>query len=95
MPRSLKLSPDLRGKAQAIVKLNFDNMQPVNGRAKEMADNATQLMVLLAVVGTAFGRPLHRRRQPLDPLPPQHAHQLSPRNRAGQSRPRRSGQIPR
>jgi signal transduction histidine kinase len=45
------LSPQLTSLARAVIKLNFDNMQPVSGRAKEMADEATRLMILLAVVG--------------------------------------------
>jgi signal transduction histidine kinase/HAMP domain-containing protein len=48
------LIPRVKAKAQAVVDLNFQNMQPINGRAKEMADGATRLMVLLAAVGVAL-----------------------------------------
>jgi NtrC-family two-component system sensor histidine kinase KinB len=48
------LLPLVRAKAQAVINLNFQNMQPINGRAKEMADGATRLMVLLAAVGIAL-----------------------------------------
>ena len=49
-----RLAPKVRAGAQNVVKLNFDNMQPINGRAKEMADSATRLMVLLAVMGVGL-----------------------------------------
>ena len=49
-----RLIPRVKAKAQAVVDLNFQNMQPINGRAKEMADGATRLMVLLAGVGVAL-----------------------------------------
>jgi NtrC-family two-component system sensor histidine kinase KinB len=48
----MHVSPLLKSQAHAVIKLNQDNMKPVEGRAKSMADNATQLMVLLAVAGT-------------------------------------------
>lgn len=44
----------LKGRAQAVIKLNLDNMKPIDGRAKKMADNATRMMVLLAVAGIAL-----------------------------------------
>jgi signal transduction histidine kinase len=49
-----RLSPIVKAKAQGIIDLNFQNMQPINGRAKEMADGATRLMVLLAAAGVAL-----------------------------------------
>jgi signal transduction histidine kinase/HAMP domain-containing protein len=49
-----RLVPLVRAKAQAVINLNFQNMQPINGRAKEMADGATRLMVLLAAAGIAL-----------------------------------------
>ncbi|HEY1628258.1 MAG TPA: ATP-binding protein [Tepidisphaeraceae bacterium] len=47
-----RVSPLLKSQAHAVIKLNQDNMKPIEGRAKNMADNATRLMVLLAVAGT-------------------------------------------
>jgi signal transduction histidine kinase len=49
-----RLSPQLRTAAQAVVKLNFDNMTPVQGRAKELSDRAERLMILLAATGTVI-----------------------------------------
>lgn len=46
-----RLSSQLKAEAQAVIQLNIDNMKPIGGRAKAMADNATRLMVLLAVAG--------------------------------------------
>jgi signal transduction histidine kinase/HAMP domain-containing protein len=46
-----QLSSQLKAQAQAVIKLNIDNMNPIDHRAKAMADSATRLMVLLAVVG--------------------------------------------
>jgi signal transduction histidine kinase/HAMP domain-containing protein len=45
------LSSKVKGGAQAVSKLNLDNMKPIDGRAKQMADRATRLMILLAVAG--------------------------------------------
>ena len=47
----VRLSTQLKGQAQAVIKLNIDNMNPIDHRAKQMADSATRLMVLLAVAG--------------------------------------------
>jgi NtrC-family two-component system sensor histidine kinase KinB len=47
----LRLSPLLKAQAQAVIKLNLDNIKPIDGRAKHMADRATEMMVLLAVTG--------------------------------------------
>lgn len=48
------LNPAVKARAQSVIDLNFQNMQPINGRAKEMADGATRLMVLLAAAGVAL-----------------------------------------
>jgi signal transduction histidine kinase len=45
------LSSQLKAQAKAVIKLNIDNMNPIDHRAKQMADNATRLMELLAVAG--------------------------------------------
>lgn len=50
----LKLSPRLKSTAQAIVQLNLDNMKPIDGRVKAMADSASRLMVVLAAAGVAL-----------------------------------------
>ncbi|HEY8748359.1 MAG TPA: ATP-binding protein [Tepidisphaeraceae bacterium] len=49
-----RLSPRVKAAAQAIINLNLDNMRPIDGRAKQMADRATRLMILLAVAGLAL-----------------------------------------
>jgi PAS domain S-box-containing protein len=49
-----QLSPRVMTGARNVINLNFENMQPINGRAQEMADNAKHLMELLAVVGAAL-----------------------------------------
>jgi signal transduction histidine kinase/HAMP domain-containing protein len=49
-----RLSPLLKTQAQSVIKLNLNNMKPIDGRAKAMADNATRMMVLLAVAGIAM-----------------------------------------
>jgi signal transduction histidine kinase len=46
-----RLASELKSQAQAVIKLNIDNMNPIDHRAKAMADRATRLMVLLAVAG--------------------------------------------
>jgi signal transduction histidine kinase len=48
------IAPAVRGSARDVINLNFLNMQPINGRAKEMADHATWLMELLCGVGIAL-----------------------------------------
>jgi signal transduction histidine kinase/HAMP domain-containing protein len=45
------LSSQLKSQAQAVIDLNIVNMNPIDHRAKAMADNATRLMILLAVAG--------------------------------------------
>jgi NtrC-family two-component system sensor histidine kinase KinB len=52
--RLASLSPRVKASAQAVSKLNLDNMKPIDGRAKQMADRATRLMILLAVAGAAL-----------------------------------------
>ena len=49
-----RLSPQLKAAAKGIIKLNLANMTPVEGRIKELSDESTRLMILLAVLGTAF-----------------------------------------
>ncbi len=49
-----RLSAVVRGQAQAVVDLNLANMRPVDGRAKQMADRATLLMVAASVTGVAL-----------------------------------------
>jgi PAS domain S-box-containing protein len=49
-----RLSPQVKSAAQGVIKLNLDNMTPVQGRIKEMSDQATQVMILLSVVGTGL-----------------------------------------
>ena len=45
------LSAQLKTQAHAVINLNLANMKPLDGRAKKMADDATRLVVLLAVAG--------------------------------------------
>ena len=40
--------------SQKIIRLNLENMTPIDGQAKSMADRATRLMILLAVVGVGL-----------------------------------------
>ena len=49
-----RLSPQVKSAAQSVIKLNLDNMTPVQGRMKEMSDQATHLMILLSAAGTAL-----------------------------------------
>ncbi len=44
-------SPVVKADAQAVVKLNFDNLSPVNESIKSQADRATRVMILLTVAG--------------------------------------------
>jgi len=53
----VRLSPQLRAQAQGVIRLNIDNMKPIDGRAKKMADDATRLMVILAVAGVVLAVP--------------------------------------
>jgi NtrC-family two-component system sensor histidine kinase KinB len=48
------ISPQLRDGAQKVINLNFENMQPLEGRIKDMSDNATLLIKRLAVVGVGL-----------------------------------------
>ncbi len=49
-----RLSPLIKTRAQDVIDLNFQNMQPVEGKIKDMADSATRLIVRLAVAGAAL-----------------------------------------
>ncbi|MGD0463626.1 MAG: ATP-binding protein [Tepidisphaeraceae bacterium] len=49
-----RLSPLLKARAQDVIELNFKNMQPVEGKIKDMSDSATRLIVRLAVAGVAL-----------------------------------------
>ncbi len=49
--RLLTLVPKVKSGAHAIIKLNVDNMKPLDGRAKAMADKTTRLMIGLAGAG--------------------------------------------
>lgn len=49
-----RLSPLLKDRAQQIIDLNFENMQPLEGRIREMSDSATQLIIRLAVIGVGL-----------------------------------------
>lgn len=48
------LSPKVKAAAQAVVRLNLDNMKPIDGRAKALADSASRLMFILTGVGIAL-----------------------------------------
>jgi PAS domain S-box-containing protein len=49
-----QLTPQVKKQAQGVVDLNFENMTPVEGRIKEMADRASLLMIALSVTGVAL-----------------------------------------
>ena len=49
-----RLSPIVRARAGDVVRLNLANMQPVTGRAKQMADRAVRVMVAGALAGTGL-----------------------------------------
>jgi PAS domain S-box-containing protein len=49
-----RLSPRIKTRAQDVIDLNFQNMQPVEGKIKDMSDSATRLIVRLAVAGVAL-----------------------------------------
>ena len=46
-----RISPLLKDRAQEVINLNFENMQPLEGRIKDMSDSATRLIKRLAIVG--------------------------------------------
>ncbi len=50
----VKLSPQVKLATQAIIRLNLNNMKPIDGRAKALADNATRLLLVLAAIGAAL-----------------------------------------
>lgn len=49
-----RLAPQVRLAAKAIVKLNFDNMTPIEGQIKTMADRAIRLLFVLSGIGVAL-----------------------------------------
>jgi signal transduction histidine kinase len=49
-----RLTPLVKTGAQAVIKLNLDNMKPIDGQVKRMSDDTSTLMVLLAVAGIAL-----------------------------------------
>ncbi len=51
---TVALSPQVRSAAQQIITLNLDNMNPLERRAKAIADGASQAMILLSAVGVAL-----------------------------------------
>jgi signal transduction histidine kinase len=49
-----QLSPRIKGRAQDIIDLNFQNMQPLEGRIKDVSDSASRLIIRLAVIGVGM-----------------------------------------
>jgi NtrC-family two-component system sensor histidine kinase KinB len=49
-----RISSLLKTRAQDVIDLNFKNMQPVEGKIKDMSDSATRLIIRLAVMGAAL-----------------------------------------
>lgn len=49
-----RLSPLVKARAQEIIDLNLENMQPLEGRIKDMSDSATGLIIRLAVIGVGL-----------------------------------------
>jgi two-component system, NtrC family, sensor histidine kinase KinB len=49
-----RLSPQVKEQAQGVIDLNLDNMTPVEGKVKAMADDTSRLMLVLAGVGTGL-----------------------------------------
>jgi two-component system, NtrC family, sensor histidine kinase KinB len=47
------LAPRVKTAAQAVIRLNLDNMKPIDGRVKAMSDNASRAMLILSLVGVA------------------------------------------
>ncbi len=47
-------TPGVRAAAMSIIRLNFDNMKPLEGRVKNMADQAMRLTLALTIVGIAL-----------------------------------------
>lgn len=45
------VSPTVKADAQAVIKLNFENLSPVNDSIKAGADRVARLMILLTVAG--------------------------------------------
>jgi NtrC-family two-component system sensor histidine kinase KinB len=44
-------SPLVKADAQAVIKLNFDNLSPLSESVKQRADRTTRLMFLLSIIG--------------------------------------------
>jgi len=49
-----RISPELKAAAQSVIKLNLDYMTPVQGRIKEMSNQAERVMILLSAAGTGL-----------------------------------------
>lgn len=49
-----QLKKEAKTQAEAVIRLNVENMRPIDGKAKKMADDATRAMVLLAIAGAAL-----------------------------------------
>jgi two-component system, NtrC family, sensor histidine kinase KinB len=49
-----RLTPEVRDQARNVISLNLDNMKPIDGQVKSMADRAARLMILLAVTGVGI-----------------------------------------
>ncbi len=49
-----RLAPVAKTGAQAIIKLNLDNMKPIDGQVKRMSDDTSKLMLLLAAAGVVL-----------------------------------------
>jgi len=49
-----RLAPLAKTGAQAVIKLNLDNMKPIDGQVKRMSDDTSKLMVLLAAAGVGL-----------------------------------------
>jgi signal transduction histidine kinase len=51
---TIRLTPQLKTEAKNIIDLNFQNMTPIDGQVKSLADNASRLMLLIVVTGTGL-----------------------------------------
>jgi two-component system, NtrC family, sensor histidine kinase KinB len=49
-----RLSPLLKARAQDVIDLNFKNVQPVEGKIRDMSDSAIRLIIRLAIAGIAL-----------------------------------------
>jgi two-component system, NtrC family, sensor histidine kinase KinB len=50
----MAVAPQLKAQALAVIRLNMDNMKPIDGLAKQKADRATHLMMLLCITGAGL-----------------------------------------